>query len=85
MSFDAPATNAAWAVQEGFNFELWTDTDKTLALTYGAASTHSQPYADRITVILDASGNLVLNYLSDINVGTHPDEVYADCVKLFGS
>ena len=85
VSFDSALKNAQWAAEESFNFELWSDTDRTLALTYGAATSDTQAYASRITVILNADGDLVLEYLTDINVGTHPNEVYDDCVKLFGS
>ncbi len=84
VSFDTPSANADFAAAEGFEYELWSDTDRTLALTYGAASSESQAYADRITVVLDENGDLLLEYLEDINVGTHPILVYDDCVKLFG-
>ena len=84
MSFDDPATNLAWSDREGFPYELWTDADRTLAVTYGAAANTSAPYAARITVILDAESNLVLEYLTDISVGAHPNEVLEDCQALFG-
>lgn len=84
VSFDEPATNLAWAQEEGFDFELWTDTDRTLALTYGAATSASQSYANRITVLLDASGDVQLQYLDHISVGTHPQRVYEDCQQLYG-
>lgn len=35
-------------------------------------------------MILDADGMLVLQYLDNVNVGTHPALVYDDCVTLFG-
>jgi len=35
-------------------------------------------------VVLDADGFVVMQYLEDVNVGTHPGQVYEDCVKLFG-
>ena len=84
VSFDDPSENLAWAEEEGFQFELWTDTDRTLALTYGAATTAAQSIASRKTVILDASGNWVLEY-PVVNVGTSPSEVLEDCQKLFGN
>lgn len=86
VGFDDPATNRAWSEDEGFTFELWTDDDdRTLALTYGAAASASQRYPARITVVLDAEGVLVLEYLEDINVGAHPGQVLEDCTLLFGS
>lgn len=84
MGFDSPAENQAWAEEEAFQYELWTDDDKTLALTYGAADDADQGYPYRITVLLDAEGDLVLEYLEDVVVGTHPQDVLEDCEKLFG-
>jgi len=55
-----------------------------LALTYGAATSTGQPYASRITVLLGADTDLTLEYLDDIEVGTHPDQVLEDCRLLFG-
>lgn len=83
VSFDSPAANQAWAEEEGYLYELWTDQDKTLALTYGAATSTSASVASRVTKILDADGVLVLEY--DVsNIGTHPAQVLADCQLLFG-
>lgn len=83
VGFDDPATNAGWAAEEGFTFELWTDDDKTLALTYGAATSQSSPVPSRVTRVLDADGTLLLEYQVSA-IGTHPSEVLADCQVLFG-
>jgi peroxiredoxin len=85
VSFDSPAENLAWAEEEGFNFELWSDDSRKLAMTYGAASSTSQAFANRITVVLNAEGDVELQYLDRISVGTHPGMVYEDCVQLFGN
>lgn len=83
VSFDSPAENQAWAVDEGFTFDLWSDTGRELALYYGAATTPTQAYAARVTVILDEDGELLLEYPT-VSVGTHPAEVLHDCELLFG-
>lgn len=84
MSFDSPEKNAAWAEDEGFAFELWTDSeDRTLAQAYGAASSSSAAYADRVTVLLDAEGRLLLEYEVG-GIATHPGQVLSDCQQLFG-
>ena len=70
-SFDTPKANEAWAEIEGFSFELWSDSDKTLALYYGAASSPTTRNASRVTKVLDAEGNLVLEYQVSA-IGTHP-------------
>jgi peroxiredoxin len=84
VSFDAPAENRAWSMAEGFGFELWTDDDRDLALHYGAISDPGAGAPNRITVVLDAAGTLVLEYRSGIDVGTHPQSVLEDCRALFG-
>lgn len=83
VSFDAPAKNAAWAEDEGFRFELWSDLDRELALHYGAASSRTQSNASRTTRLLDADGRELLRYDS-VNVATSPADVLSDCETLFG-
>ena len=81
---DSPATNDAWAEDEDFQYELWTDEDKTLGITYGALSGPSDGSVDRVTMLLDAKGELLLEYTGSIAVGTHPADVLEDCEILFG-
>lgn len=84
-SFAAPATNADWIEKESFNFEVWDDDDKTLALYYGAIDKKIAPLPSRITKLLDADGKLILEYVDSINTGTHPQDVLDDCIKIFGT
>jgi peroxiredoxin len=41
-------------------------------------------FPQRITKILDANGDLVLEYVTDVGPGTHPQKVLEDCRLLFG-
>ena len=50
---------------------------------YGAASQGSF-FPSRITVLLDKSGEVLLEYTKNIDVGTHPAQVLSDCDLLFG-
>ncbi len=84
VSFNKPEKNRDWSEHEKFQFPLWSDEDKDLALHYGAVSTRLSPVPGRITVILDAEGTQVLRYDS-VDVGAHPAEVLEDCERLFGS
>ncbi len=84
VSFDTVAKNESWAVAEGFQFELWSDVNKDLALYYGAASSASQFSASRVTRLLDENGDVVLEYAVS-SVGTHPADVLADAQLLWGS
>ncbi len=84
VSFDPPRANAAWAEDEGFPFELWTDgPERTLALTYGAALNPSAAVALRVTVLLDPDGDLQLTY-AVTDFGTHPAQVLDDVTALYG-
>jgi peroxiredoxin Q/BCP len=83
VSFDSPAENEAWAEDEGFQFELWSDDDRELALYYGAASSPTAGSAWRITMLLDDTGRQLLEYTDSISVGTHPAQVLEDCRALF--
>lgn len=83
MSFDDPAKNADWAADEGFQYDLWSDEGRELALYYGAAVSETQGSASRVTKVMDSDGTLVLEYLS-VSTGTSPGEVLADVTALFG-
>ena len=82
MGFGSTDSIANWVADEGYQYEMWSDTNKTLAIAYGAADDSSAWFPDRITVLLDADGQLLLEYLN-VSTGTHPGEVYEDCVQLF--
>jgi peroxiredoxin Q/BCP len=83
VSFDSPADNQTFAVNQNWTFELWSDEAKALALYYGAAQDASQPVPTRITKVLDPQGALVLEY-PKVDPATHPQEVLEDCRALFG-
>jgi peroxiredoxin len=80
VSFDTPENNATFAATEGFQYELWSDDDRTLADYYGANAGFA---AARVTKLLDEDGDLILHYVDAIDVGTHPEDVLADCQQIF--
>lgn len=84
MSFSPISLAAWWAEDEGFEFELWKDDDKTLALALGAVSSDSAIYCDRVSFLLDPDGQVVLEYIDSVDTGTHPGQVLADIKLLFG-
>ncbi len=81
MSFDSIEDNAAFAAAEGFQYDLWSDVDRVLALYYGAATSADQAFASRKTYVLDEQGRLCLQYAS-VGVSTHPAEVLEDVTRL---
>lgn len=62
-----------------FGFEVWSDSDKVLSSHYGAGS--ARPFPARVTVVLDAKGDTVLEY-RQVDVGTHPQQVLDDLRAL---
>ena len=83
MGFNTPEENQAWAEEQDYLYEIWTDQDKALALAYGAVTSSGASFPNRVTRLLDAEGVLALEY--DVsNIGTHPADVLADCRVLFG-
>lgn len=56
MSFDKPAENAQFRQNQGFEYPLLSDQDKALARHYGAIRAGIQPFASRVTVLLDPTG-----------------------------
>jgi len=85
VSFDSPSSLRSWAEDESFLFELWQDTDKTLAIHLGAASSTSSWAPNRKTVVLDGDGNHILSYdVGFLSLGTHPGDVLDDCEAIWG-
>jgi len=82
-SFNDPERNANWIQEQNYQYEVWTDTNKALAIAFGAASRGSF-VPSRVTVILNAQGQaeVIFNPVSDI--GNHPGQVLEDCRTLFG-
>lgn len=84
-SFNDPSANAAWVEDQNYEYEVWTDDDKTLAVYYGSVKSSLSPIPGRVTMILDEDGDLLLEYISDTGSSAHPQEVLEDCQALFGS
>ncbi len=85
MSFDKPAKNALFKAEDKFEFPLWTDSKRELALAWGAAETANQMFADRVTVLLDPGGTRILHYNVVFNIASHPQEVLDDCKAILAA
>ena len=64
---------------------MWSDSERELALYYGAAKSKSQKWASRVTAVLNPAGELALFY-SQAAVGfdlyNHPAVVLNDLKAL---
>ena len=58
ISFDSVEDNARFAAAQGFPFPLLCDTDRSVALAYGAAESVSDAYPHRMTFVIDPEGLL---------------------------
>ncbi len=80
-SFDTVEANLAFHDENEFPYDLWSDLGRELGLYYGAATSDTQGWAARITVVLDDRGCLVHTY-EEVNPLTHPQEVLDDLEQL---
>ena len=76
-SFDTPEDNAAFARKFSLPFPLLCDTDKSLAIKYGAADDASARSARRVSCLIDEQGR-VLRYYSQVSAREHVGEVLQD-------
>ena len=83
-SFNAPSDNEAWVIDQEFQYEVWHDDDRTLAVAYGSVDSVFALIPGRVTVLLDTDGTLLLEYPS-VDVNVHPQQVLEDCELVFGS
>lgn len=87
VGYQSPSATKPWAEEEGFQYEVWTDSDRVLTPYYDDTHKDGQAFPNRVTVLLSASGELLLEYPPSLtsNTGTHPSQVLEDCEKLFGN
>ena len=83
-SFNSTTDNQTFKDEEGFEYELWSDLGRELAIYYDAADSEAQNSADRRTVVLDSQGRQLLSYEPSWDIGAHPQDVLEDCQTLFG-
>ncbi len=82
VGFQDPATNDAWVIDQEYQYEIWTDEDRVLSVTYGAAQNANAFFPQRVTALLDADGSLLLEY-PNVVIDVHPPQVLSDCELLF--
>lgn len=85
VSLDPVEANARFRADQGFGFELWSDSTRALSIHFGAAKSPRTRIVGRRTVVIDEEGRLVLDYPSVLNVLGHPQQVLEDCAALFRS
>ena len=76
MSFDTVADNASFAEKYDFPFPLLCDTDRSVGLIYGAASSPKDEYAKRIAYVIDEQGRIAEAH-GKVDARTYPKEQLA--------
>jgi peroxiredoxin Q/BCP len=75
-SFDTPAENRAFAEKLGYTFPLLCDTDRRVAIAYGAADGPDTAFPRRITYVID-EGGVIIHTLDKVSPNTHTDQMLA--------
>jgi peroxiredoxin Q/BCP len=79
ISFNTPEENAAFAKKHGFNFPLLSDGARAAAIAYGACGDPQARYAERISFLIDESGQIAQVYDS-VNPRDHAARILADMI-----
>lgn len=83
-SFDPPGESRAFAEDQGFNYRLLSDADRTVAAAYEVLRPPGDQYEDfplRISYLIDPSGLIRHSYVV-ADVRGHAAEVLADLADL---
>ena len=78
-SLDSVEDNAAFAKKNNFPFLLLCDTERSMAMAYGACDSSKAPYAKRISYLIDEQGKIAKVY-PQVNPRQHAAEVLADVI-----
>ena len=78
-SFDQVEDNAVFAQRLGLSFPLLCDTDRSVALAYGACESPKTRYPDRISVLIDEEGRVVRVY-DQVDPRDHAARILADLI-----
>jgi peroxiredoxin Q/BCP len=71
----------AWRDELGLGTDLLSDTERRVALAYGAATDPTQDKATRLSVLIGADGVVVRSY-EKVDPARHADEVLRDLATL---
>ena len=77
VSFDEPASNAAFVQAESFPFRLLSDSDRALANAVGAVASKDAPVARRVSYLVGPDGKVQQVY-GEVTPATHAADVISD-------
>ena len=62
VSFDSARANTAFRDKHSFPFPLLCDTERKMAIAYGAATDQKASYARRVAVLIDEGGQVMKSW-----------------------
>ncbi len=80
LSFDSTNDNQAFKNKFDFPYDLLSDTDKTVSVSFGAA-TSDQEKASRVSVLIGPDGKVAKSYAT-VKPAEHPGQVLKDIASL---
>jgi peroxiredoxin Q/BCP len=81
VSFDSTEDNAAFARKYGFDFPLLSDSDRSVAIAYGACEGAKAQHAQRISFLIDEQG-LIARVYDQVDPRDHAARVLADVMGV---
>lgn len=81
VSFDSVEANAAFAKTHNFGFPLLSDSDRAVALAYGACSDPKAAHAERVSFLIDEEGRIERVY-DQVDPRNHAANVLADILGV---
>lgn len=80
LSFDSTSDNQAFKNKFDFPYDLLSDIDKSVSISFGAA-TSDQDKASRVSVLIGPDGKVAKSYAT-VKPAEHPGQVLKDIEKL---
>lgn len=79
-SFDGPIENNKFREKFDFPFDLLSDEDKSVAISYGVIESTEAKYPKRVSFLIDTNGKIAAIY-EKVTPAEHPAEVLRDLEK----
>jgi thioredoxin-dependent peroxiredoxin len=81
VSFNSREENAAFARKNDFAFPILSDTNRAVAVAYGACDDVRARYAERVSFLIDEQGAVARIY-DRVDPRDHPARVLADLLGV---
>jgi len=77
ITFSSPEELKEWSMNQGYPGVLLSDSDRSVAMAFGAAESAEQEKATRISILVGPDGKVVKTYDTPV-ADEHPSEALCD-------